>query len=63
MTFGTGNAPYLAIRTIEKLAELMEHVYPIAARIILLCMYMDDVMSGCHTLEELPIVYEQLKSS
>lgn len=63
VTFGVANSPYLAIRSLEFLAKSVEDKYPGAASIIQKCMYMDDVMSGCHSTNELSTAYTQLKSA
>ncbi|RYE12986.1 MAG: hypothetical protein EOP45_21950 [Sphingobacteriaceae bacterium] len=63
VTFGTANAPYLAIRVTKELANLLKNRYPLAAKAILFCMYMDDVVSGCHTLDELIAIYHELKEA
>lgn len=58
VTFGTANAPYIAIRTLEELANLSRAQYPIAAKTIISNMYMDDVFGGSHSIEELFEAYE-----
>lgn len=62
VTFGLANAPYLATRTLEELANLHENSHPLAAQVIRTSMYMDDVLGGCHTLEESIETYHQLKA-
>ncbi|XP_061397157.1 uncharacterized protein LOC133332799 [Musca vetustissima] len=52
VTFGVNCAPYLALRTLLKLAEDIKDVYPRAANIILNNLYVDDVLAGGHTEEE-----------
>lgn len=61
VTFGMANAPYIAVRVLKRLAEIVRDKYPLASNIITSCMYMDDVMGGCHTVEELLRAYDQLK--
>lgn len=62
VTFGTANAPYLAIRTLMELAEIHANSHPLAARVIKSSMYMDDVMGGCHVLDDAIRTYGQLKT-
>lgn len=61
VTFGTANAPYLAIRTLAELALSVEKTHPLAFHFIKKSMYMDDVMGGCHSLDEMYRAYKQLK--
>lgn len=62
VTFGTANAPYLAIRTLQELAETYADSHPLASKAILSSMYMDDVLGGCHSLNDAIATYEQLKA-
>jgi len=52
VTFGVNCAPYLAIRTLLQLATDSEGHSPIAASILRHETYVDDVLSGGHSLEE-----------
>ncbi|XP_058978855.1 uncharacterized protein LOC131802550 [Musca domestica] len=52
VTFGVNCAPYLALRTLLKLAEDVKESYPRAANIILNNLYVDDVLAGGHTEDE-----------
>ncbi|XP_073831520.1 uncharacterized protein [Musca autumnalis] len=52
VTFGVNCAPFLALRTLIKLAEDVKEIYPKAANIILQNLYVDDVLAGGHTVEE-----------
>lgn len=63
ITYGTANAPYLAIRTLLQLAIDVEKIYPIAANIIKNNMYVDDVLSGCCESDELQYIYNELKNA
>lgn len=51
VTFGTANAPYIAIRVLKELAERVKNRHPRAASIINSYMYMDDTVGGDHTVE------------
>lgn len=48
VTFGVNCAPYLAIRTLNQLAQDSQNTYPKAAKIILNETYVDDILSGAH---------------
>lgn len=63
VTFGTANAPYLAIRVLKELAERVKDNYPRAASIIGSCMYMDDTMGGDHSLGEICQTYHELMAA
>lgn len=62
VTFGTANAPYLAIRTLLELAKVYEDSYPLAAKTIRSNMNMDYVLGGCHSLKEAIATYDKLKA-
>lgn len=63
IVYGTADAPYLATRTLKQLAMDIENVYPIAAKIIRACMYMDDVCSGGFSRPEIIKAYHELKAA
>lgn len=52
VTYGTKAAPFLAIMTLKQLANDERHKYPAAARVLEEDFYMDDLLSGHHTLQE-----------
>ncbi|XP_075156709.1 uncharacterized protein LOC142229987 [Haematobia irritans] len=52
VTFGVNCAPYLAIRTLLKLADDVKGEFPIAAKIIRSQMYVDDILAGAHSLDD-----------
>lgn len=52
VTYGTNSAPFLAMMTLRKLAADETNNFPTAARIILADFYMDDLVSGAHTIDE-----------
>lgn len=62
VTFGTTSAPYLAVKTLIQLAHEERENYPVAADITLSDFYVDDVMSGCDTVEEAIEASNQLKA-
>ncbi|XP_036347245.1 uncharacterized protein LOC118756599 [Rhagoletis pomonella] len=51
VTFGTASAPYTAIRILHQLAEDESTSYPLAAPVLRTEMYVDDVLSGGHSVE------------
>lgn len=61
VTFGTASAPYLAIKTHKQLTDDEGEEYPVAARIIRENFYVDDLMSGCDTVEEAIEASKQLQ--
>ncbi|XP_070521658.1 uncharacterized protein [Cardiocondyla obscurior] len=52
LTFGVSSSPYVAIRTIQKLADDERHSYPRAADILQNHMYVDDLLTGANSIEE-----------
>ncbi|XP_052746969.1 uncharacterized protein LOC112055315 [Bicyclus anynana] len=60
LTFGTACAPYLAVKTLQKLAELEKDSYPLAAEITKRDYYVDDLMTGCETEEEALQIYNEM---
>lgn len=52
VTFGTASAPYLAVKALNQVAIDHKEKYPIAASKVAKEFYMDDLMSGCYTVEE-----------
>nr|XP_034828792.1 uncharacterized protein LOC117986080 [Maniola hyperantus] len=60
LTFGTACAPYLAVKTLQKLADVEQSNYPIASEITKKDYYIDDLMTGCDSFEEAVEIYEQM---
>ncbi|XP_054722558.1 uncharacterized protein LOC129232437 [Uloborus diversus] len=52
VTYGTACAPYLAIRTIKKLAEDEEMNFPKASKVIDKDFYVDDLLTGADSIQE-----------
>ena len=52
VTYGMASSPYLAIRVTKQLAIDEGHKYPLGAEILRTETYMDDTLSGGHTLNE-----------
>ncbi|XP_030569188.1 uncharacterized protein LOC115768652 isoform X1 [Drosophila novamexicana] len=52
VTYGTKPAAFLAIHTMQQLTYNEEHNFPLAAKIIRLDFYVDDLISGGDSIEE-----------
>ncbi|XP_061728871.1 uncharacterized protein LOC133533829 [Cydia pomonella] len=52
VTFGTASAPYLAVKTLQRVAEDEGKHHPVAAKTIKEDFYMDDLMSGQDNVED-----------
>lgn len=61
ITYGTENAPYLAIRTLQKLSNDYEHEYPRIANIILKKFYVDDCLISANSNEEIFKIFQNLR--
>ncbi|GFT37618.1 uncharacterized protein TNCV_66981 [Trichonephila clavipes] len=51
VTYGTKSAPYLATRSLKQLAIDDGDKYPLAAKVIMSDVYMDDLLTGADDLE------------
>ncbi|XP_045502155.1 uncharacterized protein LOC123699276 [Colias croceus] len=60
LTFGTACAPYLAVKTLQRLAEDEKLKFPVASEITKNDYYIDDLMTGCDTLQEAKIIYNEM---
>ncbi|XP_070510435.1 uncharacterized protein [Cardiocondyla obscurior] len=61
VTYGQSSAPYLAIRSVRRLAEEESERFPRAARVLLTDMYVDDIITGAETEQEAMEVITELK--
>lgn len=52
ITYGTANAPYLAIRTLQQCADDEAENFPLAKSVIKNDFYVDDLISGAECLED-----------
>lgn len=52
VTFGTAAAPYLAIKTLQQLANDEAARFPVGAEMLKNDFYVDDLLSGAHSIEE-----------
>ncbi|XP_054084877.1 uncharacterized protein LOC105220418 isoform X2 [Zeugodacus cucurbitae] len=57
VTFGVNCAPYIAIRTLHELAKDKKSEFPLATQVLKTQTYVDDILSGSHSL---PQAYESL---
>ena len=62
VTFGTASAAYVAVRTVHQLAMDEAQNFPIASKLALDHLYVDDMMAGADTVEEAIIAKSQLIS-
>lgn len=60
MTYGTACVPYLAVKTLQKLAQDEKSQYPQAADIIMKDFYVDDVLTGTDDIREARLIRDQL---
>ncbi|XP_075158079.1 uncharacterized protein LOC142231352 [Haematobia irritans] len=60
VTFGVNAAPFLAIRTLLELGKECKLSYPQASQILQHEVYVDDVLSGAHSIAEAKIKQYQL---
>ncbi|UYV60317.1 hypothetical protein LAZ67_1000810, partial [Cordylochernes scorpioides] len=59
--YGTTSAPFLAMRTLQQLAEDEGQNYPEASRVTLNDFYVDDLLTGAQTIAEAKELIDQLK--
>ena len=52
VTYGTKPASFLAVRALHQIAKQSQEKFPTASKVILRDFYMDDLITGCFTLEE-----------
>ncbi|XP_039315259.1 uncharacterized protein LOC113005966 [Solenopsis invicta] len=60
VTYGTASAPYHAMRCIRELAIQHQEEYPMASKAIIEDSYMDDILSGGNTRQEVIELQRQL---
>ncbi|KAL7726106.1 hypothetical protein ACLKA6_010153 [Drosophila palustris] len=61
VTYGTKPAAFLAIRAMHQLSFDEEHDFPIGAKIVRRDFYVDDLMSGGDTVDEVKEIRRQVK--
>lgn len=52
VTYGTASAPYLAVKCLQKIADMEQEEFPLESHVIRNDFYMDDLMTGCNSLQE-----------
>ena len=62
VTFGVSASPYLAVRTLQQVAEDHGGGHPIASQHIKQSFYVDDLLAGANTEEEAMELYSSLRS-
>lgn len=62
VTFGTASAPYLAVKALNQVAIDHKEDYPMAAERVAKEFYMDDLMTGCETVENGIRLYNQMNA-
>lgn len=60
LTFGVSSSPYLAIRTVQRLADDERDAFPIAARILKTHLYVDDLLTGTNTISEARVLRDDI---
>ncbi|GFW70415.1 integrase catalytic domain-containing protein [Trichonephila clavipes] len=60
VTYGTVSAPYLATRTLKQLAMDEANNFPLAASVVMSDCYMDAILSGSESIEEVIELQHQL---
>lgn len=60
LTFGTACAPYLAVKSLQKLAEDEHLKFPVASHLTMNDFYMDDLLTGCDSIEEAINIYNEM---
>lgn len=60
VTYGTASAPYMAVKTMQKLAEDEKDAFPRAAEVVCNDFYVDDCLSGADTLVDAITLKEEL---
>lgn len=60
VTFGTASAPYLAVRSLQQLADDEGSEFPLASEKVKADYYVDDLMTGVETVEDGIKLYNQM---
>lgn len=62
LTFGVASASFLAICTIRKLADNESYIFPKAAEILKNNMYVDDLLTGANSIDEVRSIRNEIIS-
>ncbi|XP_028167833.1 uncharacterized protein LOC114358151 [Ostrinia furnacalis] len=60
VTFGLSCAPYLAVRALQQLAYDEGSDFPLASPRVLNDFYMDDLLTGCHSVSEGAQIFQEM---
>jgi len=60
LAFGISSSPFLAIRTLHKLADDECHAFPKAAEVLKTHLYVDNLLSGADTIDEARSIRDEL---
>lgn len=60
VTYGTSAASYLATKSLQQLAWDESTKYPLASKVCLTDFYVDDLMTGCHSVSDALTMQNQL---
>lgn len=59
VTYGTAAAPHLAVSALQQCAKDQQNDFPTGADVVLNDFYMDDMLSGGDTIEEVETIYNE----
>jgi hypothetical protein len=60
VTYGTTSAPFLAIKVLQHIAQLHQDQYPLACKHILEDFYVDDLLTGADSVEQLQKIRKEI---
>lgn len=60
LTFGVSSSPFLAIRTLQQLADDESLVHPRAAKILKSHLYVDDLFTGAETFDQARVIRDEI---
>ena len=63
VTFGTASAPFTAIRVLHQLADDEKATYPLAGPVLKNDIYVDDILSGSHSIDATLEIRNQVKEA
>ena len=59
VTYGTASAPFIAIRCLIHLSDIYKETLPIGAKVIRSYFYVDDLLTGAKSYDELILIRNQ----
>ena len=60
ITYGTASAPFLATRVLREIGQEQSTHFPVASRVIIEDFYVDDLLTGCETLDQVQKLKREL---